>query len=69
MVGDNMKGKVKWYNIVEGCGSFQCENGDDIIFHRNVLPIGTFLNKGDEFEFEVVGSENGQIATNVRKLD
>jgi cold shock CspA family protein len=64
-----MKGKVKWYNIIEGCGSFQTENGEDILFYRKVLPVGTFLIKGDFVEFEIEGSDKGPQVTNVKKLN
>jgi cold shock CspA family protein len=63
-----MKGTVTWYNIVEGCGSFQTENGEDLRFYRNVLPVGTFLNKGDSVEFDIEISDKGQQAINVKKL-
>ena len=63
-----MKGTVTWYNIVEGCGSFQTETGEDMLFYRKVLPVGTFLNEGDNVEFDIVGSDKGPRITNVRKL-
>ena len=63
-----MKGTVTWYNIIEGCGSFQAENGDDIRFYRKVLPVGTFLNEGDFVEYDIEDSDNGPQVTNVKKL-
>jgi cold shock CspA family protein len=63
-----MKGKVKWYNIIEGRGSFQSDIGENIRFSRRVLPIGTFLEKGDAVEFEIEHSEKGPKAINVKKL-
>ncbi|MHA2474946.1 MAG: hypothetical protein ACXAES_17120 [Promethearchaeota archaeon] len=41
-----MTGTMTWYNIVEGCNSFQAENRDDIRFYRKVLPVGPFFIKG-----------------------
>jgi cold shock CspA family protein len=64
-----MKGTVTWYNITEGCGSFQSENGKQIRFYRNVLPVGTFLNTGDLVEFEIEGSKRGLQAKDVKKLE
>ena len=63
-----MKGTVTWYNIVEGCGSFKTEKGEDIIFYRKVLPVGTFLKKGDFVEFNIEGSDKGRQVANVKKL-
>jgi len=63
-----MKGTVTWYNIVEGCGSFQTETGDDVRFYRKVLPVGTFLNEGDFVEFDIEGTDKGPQAINVKKL-
>ena len=63
-----MKGTVTWYNIIEGCGSFQTENGEDVRFYRKVLPVGTFLNEGDFVEFNIESSGKGLQVTNVKKL-
>jgi len=63
-----VKGTVIWYNLIEGCGSFQTENGEDIRFYRKALPVGTFLNKGDFVEFDIEGSHKRLQATNVKKL-
>ena len=64
-----MRGTVTWYNIVEGWGSFQTEKGQAIRFNRKVLPVGTFLNKGDFVEFDIKDSAKGPYATNVKKLN
>jgi CspA family cold shock protein len=64
-----MKGIVKYYNIIEGYGSFKTENGEDIPFHRKVLPIGTFLKVGDSVEFDIVSSDKGPRVINVKKLE
>jgi CspA family cold shock protein len=63
-----MKGTVKWYNIIEGRGSFKTDIGESVRFSRKVLPIGTFLDKGDNVEFDIVNSEKGPKAINVKKL-
>jgi cold shock CspA family protein len=63
-----VKGRVTWYNIIEGCGSFQTEKGEDFHFYRKVLPVGTFLNEGDFVEFDIEGSDKRSQAINVKKL-
>lgn len=63
-----MKGTVTWYNIVEGCGSFKTEAGEDLLFYRRVLPVGTFLNKGDIVEYNMENSDKGPQLTIVKKL-
>ena len=63
-----MKGIVTWYNIVEGCGSFKTENGEDFRFYRKVLPVGTFLIEGDHVEYDIEHSDMGPKVTTVKKL-
>ena len=63
-----MRGRVVYYNIIEGCGSFQTENGEDLPFFRKVLPVGTFLKKGDSVEFDIVDSDTGPQVMNVRRF-
>jgi cold shock CspA family protein len=63
-----IKGRVIYYNIIEGCGSFQTKNGEEFLFKRKVLPVGTFLDVGDRVEFDIIGSDNGSKVKNVRKM-
>ena len=63
-----MKGTVKWYNLIEGCGSFKTKNGEEFLFKRKVLPIGTFLDVGDHVEFDIVGSDKAQRVSFVKKI-
>ncbi len=63
-----MKGTVKWYNDRKGFGFIQGEDGVDVFVHRTALPMGTFLNEGDEVEFEIEESDRGPKATNIKKL-
>jgi cold shock CspA family protein len=64
----NVKSTVTWYDIIEGCDSFQAESGEDVRFYRKVLTIGAFLNEGDFVEFDIEGSDKGPQVTNVKKL-
>ena len=64
-----MKGTVKWYNDRKGFGFIEVEDGKDVFVHRNSLPEGTYLNDGDNVEFETEESEKGPQAINVKKLE
>ena len=63
-----MKGKIKWYNSRKGYGFIQGEDKKDIFVHRNSIPDGTYLNEGDQVEYETEDSDKGPQATNVKKL-
>ena len=63
-----MKGKIKWYNSRKGYGFIEGEDKKDIFVHRNSIPDGTYLNEGDQVEYEIEDSDKGPQATNVIKL-
>jgi CspA family cold shock protein len=63
-----MKGKIKWYNSRKGYGFIEGEDKKDIFVHRNSIPDGTYLNEGDQVEYEIEDSDKGPQATNVKKL-
>ena len=63
-----MKGTVKWYDAMKGYGFIEVEEGKDVFVHRTSLPEGTYLNDGDNVEFETEDSERGPQAINVKKL-
>ena len=62
-----MKGTIKWYNARKGYGFIQDENNKDVFVHKTAIPAETFLNDGDEVEFEIEESERGPQAKNVKK--
>ena len=64
-----MKGKVKWFNDRKGFGFIEGSDEKDIFVHRNSLAEGTYLNDGDEVEYEVGSSDKGPQAINVKKLE
>ena len=63
-----MKGTVQWFNARKGFGFIQGEDGKDVFVHQSALPMGVFLNEGDQVEFEKEDSDRGPRAVNVRKL-
>ena len=63
-----MKGKVKWYNARKGYGFIEGEHKKDIFVHRNSIPDGTYLNEGDQVEYEIEDSDKGPHAANLKKL-
>ncbi|MCK4347431.1 MAG: cold shock domain-containing protein [Thermoplasmatales archaeon] len=63
-----MKGKIKWYNSRKGYGFIEGEDKKDIFVHRDSIPDGTYLNEGDQVEYETEDSDKGPKATNVKKL-
>jgi CspA family cold shock protein len=64
-----MIGKVKWYNIKQGYGFIECEDGEDIFIHKSEIPFWTiFLNKGDQVEFLIENTKNGMKAKNVKMV-
>lgn len=64
-----MNGKVKWYNIKQGYGFIEVEDGKDIFFHKSEIPFWSiFLNKGDKVEFLEKNSKKGLIATDLKVL-
>ena len=63
-----MKGKIKWYNSRKGYGFIEGEDKKDIFVHRNSIPDGTYLNEGDQVEYEIEDSDKGPKAINLKKL-
>ena len=63
-----MKGKIKWYNSRKGYGFIEGGDKKDIFVHRNSIPDGTYLNEGDQVEYEIEASDKGPQATKIKKL-
>lgn len=65
-----MKGKVKWFNDQKGYGFITPEDGSrDLFVHHSAILSDGFrtLAENQEVEFEVVQSDKGPKATNVKK--
>ena len=62
------KGRVKWFNDMKSFGFIEVEGKDDVFVHSSALTGGLVtLTEGDEVEFELVQSEKGPKAENVKK--
>jgi cold shock protein len=64
-----MKGKVKWYDIKQGYGFIEGEDGKDIFIHKSDIPFWTiFLNKGDNIEYHKENTVKGLKAVEVTMI-
>ena len=66
-----MKGTVKWFNEKKGFGFLSTTEGKDVFVHFSAIEnSGGFktLNQGDSVEFNVVESDKGPKAENVKVL-
>ena len=61
-----MNGIVKWYNPRKGYGFVAGEDGIDVFIHRDNLGDIEFLNEGDTITYEVIETEKGLKATNIK---
>jgi len=65
-----MKGKVKWFNDQKGYGFITPEDGSrDLFVHHTAIMSDGFrtLAENQEVEFEIVQSDKGPKAANVKK--
>lgn len=64
------KGKVKWFNNAKGYGFIERENGEDVFVHYSAVEGDGYrtLNEGDSVEFDIVKTDKGFQAANVKKI-
>ena len=63
-----MEGKIKWFNTQKGYGFIEGDDGEDYFVHHNALG-GAHVRDNDRVEFEVVETEKGKQAQNVKVLE
>lgn len=66
-----MRGKVKWFNDSKGYGFLAKDDGSgDVFVHFSAITGDGFksLAEGDAVEFDVVDSDKGPKAANVKKV-
>ena len=64
-----MNGKVKWYDIKQGYGFIEGNDGKDAFIHKSNLPFWTiFLETGDNVRYSTKRSSKGLEATELEKI-
>ncbi len=63
-------GKVKWFNDQKGFGFIARENEPDVFVHHSAINMEGFrtLQEGEEVTYELVLSDKGASAANVRRV-
>lgn len=64
-------GNVKWFNESKGFGFIERENEEDVFVHFSAIQGDGYksLNEGQKVEFEIVKSQKGVQASNVRVIE
>ncbi len=65
------RGTVKWFSAKKGYGFISDADGNDIFVHFSAIDMDGFkeLKENDMVEFDVIESDKGVQAANVRKIE
>lgn len=65
-----VKGKIKWFNNKKGFGFIVGEGGSDVFVHFSAIKQDGYktLTTDDQVEYELVKSDKGDQAQNVKKI-
>ena len=65
-----MTGKVKWFNAEKGYGFIQREGAKDLFVHFSAIQADGYktLEEGWNVEFDVITSDRGEQAANVKHI-
>ena len=64
-----MQAKVKWFNVEKGFGFLDCEGRDIFVHYSQILSEGfKTLDEGQLVEFEIVETDKGPQAKDVRRV-
>lgn len=68
--GNNMVGKVKWFNAEKGFGFINRGEGADIFVHYSQIVENGYrsLEEGQDVEFDLYETDRGLQARNVVKI-
>jgi len=64
------KGKVKWFSNQKGYGFITRQDGPDVFVHFSAIQGQGYrsLSEGDIVEFDVIETQKGPQAANVKKI-
>ncbi len=64
-----VKGTIKWFNNKKGYGFITGENNKDIFVHFSAIQQEGYksLNTGEQVEYELIKSDKGDQAQNVKR--
>ncbi len=63
-------GMVKWFDVKKGYGFIEMDVGEDVFVHFSAIEEDGFksLEEGDKVEFDIVETDRGQQASNVKRV-
>ena len=64
-----MRSTVKWFNDEKGFGFIDYKMGEDIFVHYSAINMDGYktLSEGQDVEFDLVSTDKGYQAKNVKK--